>query len=272
MRPIPNNRQGSVRLLRVKQLSSSLLLLLLCLIHSVSTNIIWIPTTEARPAPAKLLRKRATTSPIDTIQQNNAMTSRQLLEGGTTVASGRYPYFVSLQLETRNGNIVCSGSLIHEDLVMTTASCAQDLVAGTVLVGPTSQQDSSTSTFATTIAGWVVNPDYNAVTNQDDVMLVRLAVAAPSTLTPIYYNRLEPTIPAVGQSVRVLGFQTDDTSNTADSPLQVGTVQVFSAANCNNNLGLVGAVVDSDMICAGAAGNVPTVSTAEGPFSSTLSF
>jgi len=145
---------------------------------------------------------------------------RELIIGGTAVDSERYPYFTLLFFNSVDGknDVVCGGTLIHKDLVLTAAHCYDktivNLATSTASVGISTF--ASGSTYITRkIASVTPHPNYKLTyTAINDIMIVKLAAGVWS-INPIKLN-FNSAVPATGAFETVMGFGvTSEAPNTA---------------------------------------------------------
>ena len=191
----------------------------------------------------------------DTVNHNEKGTKTvqdELLRLLDNADTDRFPSFVLLELEYEGGQSgVCGGTLVHEDVVLSSARCGQGLLSGTAHIGATlSSEAALENVFQSNLAAWVVHPKFNSDTFANDAMLIRLNSKAPSSVPVVEYNR-NAMFPLPGQAVTVLGFGQLD-SSSLQNPTQVlqrADMQVIDVDTCN--VGDGGAVMDSLMICAG---------------------
>jgi secreted trypsin-like serine protease len=129
--------------------------------------------------------------------------------GGSNAVEGRYPYSVSIQL-TSTDQIVCGGSLIAPDIVMSAAHCKLPPEAVHLRINPHSldTEPSTTETFA--VKEQIMHPRYNYVDYGYDVMLILLE--GSSEMQPIRLNR-DPNIPVNGESLTTVGWGRSDAAD-----------------------------------------------------------
>ncbi len=115
--------------------------------------------------------------------------------GGTPVADNlTYPYFVHFP---GDDDSTCGGTLIHEDIILTVASCAAAQTANP-FIGSV-QWKSGTQLIATER---LQHPEFNEISRANDIMLVKIdAPRTEQTVTIATTSR-----PAVNEPLRVMGF------------------------------------------------------------------
>lgn len=169
-------------------------------------------------------------------------TQTRIVGGRDVNALSRFPSFVFTA-----GSQLCGGTLIHEDVVLTAAHCVNAFVDG-IIVG--SLQIDGTGGFFAAVAREYPHPEYNPETDENDIMLVLLS--QPVANVPIQMLNTEPSIPADGENVTVIGFGFTSEDGALADTLQEVQVNVVDFGTCNDYFGRI---VDDIMLCAGAAGS-----------------
>jgi secreted trypsin-like serine protease len=181
--------------------------------------------------------------------------------GGTTVGSGRYPYYAYVEINTTdNQTFFCSATLIWEDILLSSAHCITDVLAvqGVSLegidayVGLESLDALDTAEFRQ-ISTVIPNDNFDAETQENDIMLFKLATPIRN-VSPVRMN-FDPSVPVDGQRVDVFGFGALSAATDPQLPdtLQTVAINVIPFSNCNDANSFNGAINDELMICAGTA-------------------
>ena len=176
--------------------------------------------------------------------------------GGEKADPTRYPYFVlyDAEYEGVDGFSSCAGVLIHEDILLSVASCGVDLIYAYAFVNYTQDFHSvglSGNEFESLIDDWETHPNYDKTTSNNDIMVMRLQKPVSSGYVSVPYN-VDPAKPVNDEPVRVLGMGVlrYDT-NFFPQFLREGDVNVVDFENCNDENSYNGRVNDTTMICAG---------------------
>jgi trypsin len=170
--------------------------------------------------------------------QESGLNSDPRIVGGTPAVPGDYPFYASTIQP-----ILCGSTLIYEDILLTAAHCGGGFLAGANIGGVLLNGMDAVEVVSVDLE--FPHPDYDSVTRINDIMLVKLTDPATSPLVTI---NSDPTVPAVGDVVTVIGF--GDTTDGGDpSPmLLMVNVDVFSDQFCDD---LYNVFEPSTMICAG---------------------
>ena len=161
--------------------------------------------------------------------------------GGTPAARGAYPFYVKTIRP-----ILCGGTLIAPDIVLTVAHCGGGFLAGVNIGGILFNGTDAVETLA--VDAEFPHPDYQATNRLNDIMLVKLT--DPSALSPVVELNFDASIPTVGEVVTVIGF--GDTTEGGETSNELLTVNVDTYADdfCFN---LYNSFVPERSICAGTA-------------------
>ncbi|XP_054039583.1 transmembrane protease serine 9-like [Rissa tridactyla] len=163
--------------------------------------------------------------------------------GGRPCSITQRPFQVAL---TKRGQILCGGSLVDAQWVLTAAHCRQPIRELKVLIGTDTLRDGTGQVRS--ISKIQVHPAYNPRKNDNDFMLLRLNKPVQFS-TNIKKIRLATKCPMDGMRCSVSGWGTTK-SPGAKLPknLQCAAIQAFGRDKCTR---AYGNALTPNMFCAG---------------------
>jgi trypsin len=168
------------------------------------------------------------------LQQYHHRDTRTKIIGGDAAKSGEYPSFAFNQ---------CGGTLIRSDIVLTAAHCISLFnTTKLVYIGGTLP----TGGEAIAITKIIPHPRHSWETNENDIMIVKLACKSRARIQKLNFNS---RLPAVGSKSQVIGFGSLVEGGQYSPILRKVNVSIVSGSDCAYLY--AGWVVDSVMICAG---------------------
>merc|ERR1712002_103384 len=224
-----------------------------------------IPDENMEPLPTMpgTTDPTQTTPPMDDDCEcgvsSSMMSSR--INGGEEVDMHESPWTVGLKANHADQSMMCTGTIISRDWVLTSASCVMNMdvydlliVTGEHDINDTDETDKTAYYPASMIK---CNPDYNDTTGENDIALVKsmFPFYFKDEVSPICLPPPDDTETYEDFEAEVAGWgETDymgDTSNT----LQIMGTEIISDSDCASTLSMD---VSDGMICADSSdGSLP---------------
>lgn len=176
--------------------------------------------------------------------QLQGTTQSQSIVGGVEVERNRYPYQVALIDST--GSLVCGGSLVDKDWVLSAAHCQG--YASQVLIGSHDLTDGSEDREEIEIACETAHPAYNFWTLNNDYMMVNLKQSSqfsPVTLDMGSANLVSDT------DLTVMGWGTTEYGGNISPVLLEAETDYVTNSKCNS---YYSGDITSNMMCAARDG------------------
>jgi len=189
---------------------------------------------------------------------NAANIKQERIVGGTEVTgSSNYPWVVLLSNSTSPNGFFCGATLISDEWVATAAHCVADLNGSNVYAFVGEYDQSTNDVVPNLISRVIVHADYNDVTSDNDIALLRLSspetsITPVSLITPDLATTLEGEADDLVSDIRVIGWgdTLDPVQYTYPTVLREVDIPYISNAVCNLPLHL-GGQVTVNMMCAG---------------------
>ena len=131
--------------------------------------------------------------------------------GGNTLSISQAPWQVALIDKSANANFLgqfCGGSIISREWIVTAAHCVDSpkTVSDFLVLSGESELSNSFPVSGSTVKKIVINPNWNSITDENDIALVQLAT--PLNLIPgrIETIRIPNVIPTVGGDAQISGW------------------------------------------------------------------
>ena len=165
------------------------------------------------------------------LMRNRASQTTTRIAGGNGAANGEYPFFVNSVPPN-----FCGGTLIHSDIVLTAAQCADAFLGGANVGG--TLLDGSDGEAIDVESVVYQHPAYNAETGENNIMLVKLS---GNSSAPVVTLNFDAAVPLDGEVVTVIGYGDTGDGNVSDTLLEA-EVDVYSNDSCG---------IPESQLCAG---------------------
>lgn len=212
-----------------------------------------LPTTimAARVGPHSAIRKLTENKKSEKFAKSFDSDFHHRIIGGEVASPGDYPFFVDW------GG--CGATLVHEDIIVTAAHCAEVLADTTdVYVGAFRESQETDGAEKRLVVDSIVHPDYDDNTIENDVMILKIDTA--SSHPPVILND-KFSEPSEGDDLITIGHGVTDVNDpfTTPSELYQVTVPFVPHEDCAEDYTTIQDedpffdldVVEENMICAG---------------------
>lgn len=167
---------------------------------------------------------------------------------GTNSEKGRYPYYVSLM--RKSGAMICGGTLIAPDVVLTAAHCFEDDLDHVILGKYFRLNRQNQSTELLPIQSTHIHPDFSYDTKRFDQMLVTLS--SPSSYPYLQNVNMDGNVPSLQVNITAIGLGATQPDGTPPKVLQEGNLMVVPndvCAELGASMPGVGSLISEDHLC-----------------------
>lgn len=189
-------------------------------------------TTGMRPALPLLFL-------VGCVTQDDVTSTGQAIVGGQTATVTDFPTVVGIQ---QNGDVICSGVLVHKDYVLSAASCFDNTSSVRVRIGDGNLGDGTTAGMTIDATQILKHPQfsYQDTMWRHDVALIKLATPV-TTVTPTPIRR---DAAALNSQITQAGFGSNNNNGN-------GTGVLRSLATTNIDCAQVGdnGITNANLLC-----------------------
>lgn len=186
---------------------------------------------------------------VDNVHARSGVNTRVV--GGTNAVLGQAPYQISLVSSGWFGDShICGGSLIGTNTVLTAAHCCDGSSASSLKVKYGSSVDRTKLATSNQVTQVIMHPGYSSSTIDNDVCVLRVANPVSTIAGNVELISVCDASPPTGTTVQLTGWgKTSGSTSTLPTILQIVSMSILSASECNGKWGDVNPVTNQ-MICA----------------------
>ncbi|RZC38537.1 Trypsin and/or DUF1986 domain containing protein, partial [Asbolus verrucosus] len=167
--------------------------------------------------------------------------------GGNTAVAGQFPFVAAIYVTTNDGRYFCGGTLISDQWVITAGQCVDGGILFTIQLGSNSltKDDSNRQTLAS--SSYVLHPDYDPSTLQNDLGLIELRIPIEFTnyILPIHSLPTEE-LPNFTKVAAIGWGQTSDEDAGLENDLKFVAVTSLTNMECQMTYGNQ---ITDNMVC-----------------------
>jgi secreted trypsin-like serine protease len=94
--------------------------------------------------------------------------------GGQAARAGQFTYSAAITVQTSNSRFFCGGTLLNQEWILTAGQCVDGAVLFTIQLGSNSLEGDDPYRVKVASSEYVVHPDYNSLTLENDIGLIKL--------------------------------------------------------------------------------------------------
>jgi secreted trypsin-like serine protease len=116
--------------------------------------------------------------------------------GGQAANAGQFAYAAAITVQTGNGRFSCGGTLLNQEWILTAGQCVDEAVLFTIQLGSNTLEGDDPYRVKVASSEYVVHPDYNPLTLENDIGLIKLRM-------PVEYSQYLSQIGLLGATYNV---------------------------------------------------------------------
>jgi uncharacterized protein (TIGR03382 family) len=173
------------------------------------------------------------------VDPDDVTTGEQAIVGGQTATPTDFPTVIAIQ---QNGEVICSGVLVHKDYVLSAASCFDNTGGVRMRIGDGNLGDGATQGMTIDAAQIIKHPQfsYNDSMWRHDVALIKLAQSV-TTITPTPIGRAAA---ALGAQITQAGFGSNNNNGGGD-----GVLRSLSTTNIDCGQAGDNGITNANLLC-----------------------
>jgi secreted trypsin-like serine protease len=94
--------------------------------------------------------------------------------GGQAARAGQFTYSAAITVQTSNSRFFCGGTLLNQEWILTAGQCVDGAELFTIQLGSNTLEGDDPYRVKVSSSEYVVHPDYNSLTLENDVGLIKL--------------------------------------------------------------------------------------------------
>jgi secreted trypsin-like serine protease len=168
--------------------------------------------------------------------------------GGSPAYAGQYPFMAAINVQTSNSRLFCVGTVISNEWLVTAGHCVVGAILFTIQLGSNSLSEADSNRLTLATANYVVHPDFNPDTLENDIGLIQFRLPIQFTDFIGATDSL-PTSPILEyQNVIGIGWgQTSDSDSSLSDTLNWVLLSAIPNAECRL---IYGNQITENMVCA----------------------
>jgi secreted trypsin-like serine protease len=188
-----------------------------------------------------------TTSEEVLTDKNKIFSNSARIIGGHVAYSYQFPFSAAIEVETSNSKHFCGGTLYGNQWIITAGQCVDRAILFTISLGSASLDKEDSSRLTVASSEYVLHPNYNAATLDNDIGLIKLRMKVEFTdfikpITALAMNSLPDY-----SYLRAIGWgQTSDRDSSLSSELKYVYVTSLSNQECRI---VYGNQITDNMVC-----------------------
>ncbi|XP_063913220.1 chymotrypsin BI-like [Zophobas morio] len=142
----------------------------------------------------------------------NALLLEQRIIGGQVARAGQFPFSAAIYKTTSDGNYFCGGALYTNQWIITAGQCVDGAILFTIYLGTISLQTLGSGSIRLATEEYVLHPEFNPLTLENDIGLIRLRMPVERTdyVQPMT-NLPSSNVPVGANYLQAMGWgQTSD--------------------------------------------------------------